>query len=211
MRIVQAAGWYLPDTLGGTELYVASLASHLIAAGPEVLVAAPDPGAQDVREYWHYQVPVFRYPIAADVTRDQARGVAIVPGAERLHDWLARVRPDVVHFHTFVTGLGLHEVRAARRIGARVVVTSHAASLGFLCERGTLMRDGADLCDGNVAEAVCASCALQVRGVPLPALWGHAPRWLAHAWLRWHTWRCMPCSSRRSASTSSCTTPSREN
>lgn len=168
MRVVQAAGWYLPDSIGGTELYVAALASRLRRAGHDVAVTAPDVGAAHAREYEHEGVPVYRYPIPADVTRDEARGRVAVRGASALHQWLAARRPDVVHAHTFVTGLGLMELEAARDAGARVVVTCHSARLGFVCERGTMMRGGRTLCDGVAEPVKCAACALEARGVPAP-------------------------------------------
>lgn len=166
MKIVQGLGWYFPESVGGTEVYVAALAKRLRAAGHEVLVAAPEAGAAGERAYEHDGVPVFRYPIPASPTRAEARGDAVARGAERFHAWLSRVRPDVVHLHTFVTGLGLHEARAARAAGARVVATTHSSSLGFLCARGTLMRRGEEVCDGLAEPAKCAACLLQARGAP---------------------------------------------
>jgi glycosyltransferase involved in cell wall biosynthesis len=74
----------------------------------------------------------------------------------------------VVHFHTFVTGVGPHEIRVARSVGARVFATTHAGSLGFLCQRGTLMRWGRRPCDGEVTPAKCTACALHHRGLPRP-------------------------------------------
>jgi len=168
MRIVQAVGWYHPESLGGTEVYVAALCARLRAAGQEVAVAAPSPGAASETRYEHDGVPVYRYPIPAAPTRDEAQGLVAARGAERFHAWLARERPDVVHAHTFVTGLGLHEIRAARAAGARVIVTTHAASLGFICQRGTMMRMGRVLCDGLAQPGKCAACALEQRGVPAP-------------------------------------------
>lgn len=181
MRIVQAAGWFLPDSLGGTELYVAALAKRVQQAGHEVLVAAPDTSQTQERRYTHDGVAVYRYPIPVGVSRAQARGHTRVPGAAHLHRWLAETRADIVHFHTFVTGLGLLEVEAAAAAGARVIVTSHAASLGFLCERGTLMHRGRSLCDGLVDSSKCARCALEQREVPaaLAGVLAHLPSPLA--------------------------------
>ena len=181
MRIVQAVGWYLPDSVGGTELYVSALAGELRRAGHELLVAAPRVG-QGERRYQHDGVDIFRYPIPAAPTRAEARGDVPVRGADALHHWFQEVRPDVVHFHTFVTGLGLHEVEAARAAGAKVVVTSHAATLGFLCERGTLLHHGLTLCDGHVAATKCAVCALEQRQVPAPlaAMLGRVPAAIAN-------------------------------
>jgi glycosyltransferase involved in cell wall biosynthesis len=169
LKIVQVCGWYFPDSLGGTEAYVEALADRLRARGHEVLIAAPEPGAVAPRRYRHRDVPVFRYPIAAEPTRAEAQHVVAVRGAGHLHDWLAKTRADVVHVHTFVTGVGPHEIRAARSTGARVVATTHAGSLGFHCQRGTLMRWGRTPCDGTVTPATCAACELQHRGVPRPA------------------------------------------
>jgi glycosyltransferase involved in cell wall biosynthesis len=168
LRIVQVCGWYFPDSLGGTETYVAALASRLRAAGHHSAVAAPDPGAAAERSYQHDGLTVFRYPIPAKPTRDEAQHVVAARGAERLHAWLRETRPDVVHFHTFVTGAGPHEIRAARAAGARVIATTHSGSLGFVCQRGTMMRWGRELCDGVMAPAKCAACELQHRGVPRP-------------------------------------------
>lgn len=167
MRIVQALGWYLPDSLGGTELYVAALGDQLRQAGHDVLIAAPHVGTGE-RHYTHDGVEVYRYPIPASPTRAEARGEVTAAGAELFHQWLRRMRPDVVHFHTFVTGLGLNELDAARAAGAKVIVTSHAASLGFLCARGTLLHMGTSLCDGYVEPMKCAACALQQRHMPGP-------------------------------------------
>jgi glycosyltransferase involved in cell wall biosynthesis len=165
LKIVQVCGWYFPESLGGTETYVAALAEHLRDDGHEVLIAAPVPGGEE-QSYEHAGVPVFRYPIAALPTRREARHEVPVRGAERLHAWLDEQRPDVVHVHTLVTGIGPHEILAAKSIQATVVVTTHAGGLGFLCQRGTMARWGSEVCDGVAAPAKCAACELQNRGLP---------------------------------------------
>ena len=183
MRIVQGVGWYYPDSVGGTEVYVSALARELRAQGHDVLIAAPQAGLEAPRTYERDGCSVFRYPIPDSPTRGEAQGDAAVRGAEHFHRWLASARADVVHLHTFVTGLGLNEIRAARDAGSRVVVTTHASSLGYICQRGTLMWHGETLCDGRVDIARCAECALQHRGAP--ALAGAAlaslPQTFSHA------------------------------
>jgi glycosyltransferase involved in cell wall biosynthesis len=164
VNIVQAVGWYYPDSLGGTEVYVAALARAFRASGHHVAIAAPEPGARASRTYVHEGCDVFRYPTPQAPTRDEAQGRVAVRGADQFHAWLAARRPDVVHGHTFVTGLGLHELAAARKAAGRVVVTTHASSLGFLCQRGTLMWRGESLCDGLVDRVRCAACEIEHRG-----------------------------------------------
>lgn len=167
MKIVQAVGWYYPESLGGSEVYVAGLSQRLRAAGQDVTIAVPDPTGGE-RTYDHEGVSVYRYPIPAAPTRAESQGRVVARGAERFHGWLARRRPDIVHVHTFVTGLGLAELKAARAVGARLFVTDHCGSLGWICQRGTMMRWGETLCDGICSPGKCAACALHHHGVPKP-------------------------------------------
>lgn len=164
MKLVLAVGWYYPDGRGGTEAYVAALAQAAQRAGHEVRVVAPQAGLQGTRTYVHAGVAVFRYGVSASPTRDEVRGSMAARGAEALHAWLQREQPDLVHVHAFVTGLGLAEVQAARAAGARVQVTTHAARLGWICERGTMLREGRTLCDGVAEPAKCSACVLAGSG-----------------------------------------------
>ena len=164
MKIAYVLGWYYPDGRGGTEAYVASLARAMRDRGHTVLVAAPEAGATGVRTYEHEGELVWRYGVTPSPTREEVRGTIAVRGAEALPAWFARERPDIVHVHAFVTGLGLAEVRAARAVGARVFVTTHAARLGWLCQRGTMLRDGRALCDGIAEPGKCSACVLPARG-----------------------------------------------
>ena len=168
VRILHLCGWYLPKAVGGTEIYVEALAARQRAAGHEVRVAAPDAGAGSARSYMHDGSLVFRYPIPAEPTRDEVRHMVPVRGAEHLHDWIAAWRPAIVHVHTFVTGVGPWEIRAAAAAGARVVCTTHSGALGFLCARGTMMQWGTRVCDGVARPARCAACVHQHAGVPRP-------------------------------------------
>lgn len=169
MKIIQAVGWFFPESIGGSEIYVAGLSQRLKAAGHDVLIAAPftadDPAKTAERFYHHDGLPVFRYPIPAAPTREEAQGRRVVRGAERFHRWLAAEKPDVVHAHSFVTGLGIAELKAAKAAGARVIVTSHTSGLGYICQRGSMMQWGETLCDGICQPAKCAACELQHRGL----------------------------------------------
>jgi glycosyltransferase involved in cell wall biosynthesis len=167
MKIVQALGWYFPESVGGTETYVAALSRQLRAEGHEVVVTVPEP-AGTARRYEHEGTTVFRYPIPAAPSRAECQGDVLVRGAEALHGFLREEAPDVFHCHSFVTGLGVKEMEAAKSAGARVVVTFHTPGLGYLCQRGTMMRWGKELCDGLAGPSKCAACDLEHRGVPRP-------------------------------------------
>jgi glycosyltransferase involved in cell wall biosynthesis len=65
-----------------------------------------------------------------------------------------------------VTGLGIREMAAGAASGARVVLTHHLPSLGYICGTGTLMHWGEEPCDGIAEPATCGACMLHSRGVP---------------------------------------------
>src|SRR5215213_7255678 len=104
MKIIHAVGWYFPDALGGTEVYVAGLSERLRNAGHDVIVAAPSADITERNEYTHDGIRVVRYPIPRSPTRDEAQGRIAARGSEVFHDFLSEEKPDVVHIHTLVTG-----------------------------------------------------------------------------------------------------------
>ncbi len=181
--VVQALGWYFPEKLGGTEIYVRALARRLRHHGYRVAIAVPDSRIIEGHSYEVEGVEVFRYPIPAFPNRAQAQGREPVPGVEALHRWLETKSPAIFHCHSLVTGLGLDELKVAKRLGARVIVTFHTPGLGYVCQRGTMMRRGRELCDGLAAPGKCTACVVSngslVRSAgavlsKIPALEAHA-------------------------------------
>jgi glycosyltransferase involved in cell wall biosynthesis len=166
MKIVHLLGWYFPDSVGGTEVYVEGLCRRLQDAGHDVLIAAPDPQCAAPKRYDYHGVSVFRYPISGHPTRDEAYHRVAMRGTEHLVRWLADERPDILHVHSVKTGVGLPELRAARRLGIRVIATCHLPSLGYLCRTGELMEGGTHPCDGVVWPSKCAACSLTHVGLP---------------------------------------------
>lgn len=167
MHIVHALGWYFPDALGGTEVYVNGLAQRLKKRGYQVSVAAPLRGIDEPREYDHETVPVFRYPLrGANARREECQARVPTRGSEIFLAWLAQQRPDLLHVHTLLPGISVHEIEAVRSMGIRVVATAHLGDLGYNCLRGTLMRWGRHLCDGEVGVLKCAACSLHAAGMP---------------------------------------------
>ena len=166
MKIVHLLGWYFPDSVGGTEVYVEGLCRRLRAAGHQVLIAAPDSRHAAPEHYEHDHVPVFRYAIPEAPSRDETNHRLPVRGAERLYRWLANERADILHVHSFTTGVGLQEIREAHRLGMRVIVTCHLPGLGYMCRTGELMQWGRYPCDGIAIPDKCAACYLTRLGMP---------------------------------------------
>ncbi len=157
MQILHLTGWPIPETVGGTEVYVESLCRALAAEGVRCAVGFPDwerPWAAGD----HRGLPVHRYNPVAGAGADAA-------GA--FHRWLGGLRPDVVHVHCLTGGLALPEVEAVHRAGYPLVMTVHVP--GVVCHRGTMLRYGRVPCDGAMRLDRCCRCTLQNRGLPAAA------------------------------------------
>jgi len=161
MRIAHLLGWYFPDSVGGTEVYVEGLCRRLRAAGHQLFIAAPQTTLRAPNEYVHDGVDVFRFPIPATLTRDEARDVSSVRGSNAFPLWLDRVRPDVLHMHSLTTGVG--NQRDSGRACAWHPRDRHLSSAGLRIHVSHRRADaiGASTpATGIVQPSKCASCYL---------------------------------------------------
>jgi glycosyltransferase involved in cell wall biosynthesis len=182
MRVIESAGFYYPDSAGGTEVYVSSLARSLQADGIECVVAAP---ARKASHYFHEEVEVFRYPFPERLFRNEIQGTNAPRQFDEFEGWLSDQRADVYHQHSWTTGCGLWHLKAAKRLGLKTVVTVHVP--GAICMRGTMLYEGSTACDGRIEPKRCASCWLQSKGLPV----GIARR-MAKLPAGLHTLACVP-------------------
>ena len=164
MKVLHVPFCYYPDPVGGTEVYVEGLTRFQRESGVETAVAAPD---KENSAYTHGGSPVYRFRIATELTLRQVYGEGDPEAAQEFCKILDRVRPDVVHLHGFTSGVSIRLVRSARGLGLPVAYTYHTPSV--TCVRGTLLRWGSGVCDGEMDVQKCAACMLQGKGVPKAA------------------------------------------
>lgn len=174
MRIAHLPSSYLPDSLGGTEVYVQTLCEELERAGHETAVV------------WHSStvqgLPENAITLSARRLARRSHLYTTFEGNDPpgfgafLHNW----NPDVVHFHAFTLGSGADHADCCRREGIPYVVTYHTPQMS--CPRGTLLHWGKESCDGRMEPGHCAACALHGRGWPKAvALLAGGSR-LPHGW-----------------------------
>ncbi|MDP1967476.1 MAG: glycosyltransferase [Reyranella sp.] len=166
LRVVHCVGFYFPDQVGGSEVYVRDLATALAERDIESSIIAATDGAY--REYPWEGVPVFRYPAHADRTYFQ--------------DLVRRLEPDLFHLHSWTTGAGLEHLRQVAELEIPSVITLHVPAA--ICMRGTVLLEGKTACDGRIDEQRCAWCWAEGRGLPAPAarLLARLPKWTPPAW-----------------------------
>jgi glycosyltransferase involved in cell wall biosynthesis len=166
MRVVESAGFYYPDSLGGTEVYVSSLVKGLQAQGIECVVAAPTHSNEAAR-YVHDGSEVFRYPVPEHWLRRETRNLTPHRDFQIFEGWLRKQRADIYHQHSWTTACGIWHLEAAKQLGLKTVVTVHLPT--NVCLRGTMLFEGRTACDGEILPERCASCWLQSKGIPASA------------------------------------------
>lgn len=147
--------------MGGTEIYVESLARQLAQLGKQSLVAAPGNRSE---KYEIAGLPVHRFPVTEHVADlREMYGEGDERAAQAFAEVLDQEQPDIVHLHAFTRGVSLRLVRIAKQRNIKVVFTYHTPTVS--CQRGTLLRWGKEVCDGKLSVHVCAACILQAHGM----------------------------------------------
>jgi glycosyltransferase involved in cell wall biosynthesis len=175
MKVLHVPFCYYPDAVGGTEIYVASLARAQRDQGCSVAIAAPGP---EGRTYSHDGFDVHRFAVAKTLTLRELYGEGDREAAAGFLKILECTQPDILHLHALTSGVSASIARAARERGIPVVFTYHTPAA--TCMRGTMMRWGIEVCDGEMQVGRCSACMLQSKGVPLTAsrMLGSLPRGL---------------------------------
>jgi glycosyltransferase involved in cell wall biosynthesis len=180
MKVINVPFTFAPDSFGGTEVFVATLAQELQELGVSVIVAAP---SEKSYAYTIDGLKVRRFATLNKINDvSQLYGIGNSLATTEFAAILDQEKPDLVHLHAFTPAVSLRVVRAAKERGIPVVFTYHTPTVS--CQRGTLLLWGKSSCDGRLAVDRCAGCTLNGLGVPqIPAaILGRLPPILGH-WL----------------------------
>ncbi len=162
MRIVHVVHQYLPDAVGGTELYTQQLARELARLGHATAVFTVAPLAP---ESPRLEDGVRVYRVEAGVRSPTAvflNGLRQPDMLAAFEQTLAAERPDVVHVQHLM-GLPAELVDVARRQGTAVVVTLH--DYWYVCANAQLITNYDNtICAGPKAWVNCGRCGLARAG-----------------------------------------------
>jgi glycosyltransferase involved in cell wall biosynthesis len=190
VKTIHIAYSFAPDPIGGTEVYVEGLCRELEGLGVEAVVAAP---ATADAAYAHRGLRVRRFGTGRPGRRlTQLYGAGDPVALRAFERLLDDERPDLVHQHAVSPACSVELMRAAERRGRPVVFTYHTPAVS--CARGTLLRWGAEVCDGALVTAPCTACALDGLGAGRlgAAAAGRVPpqagEWLGRLGLRGGMW-----------------------
>jgi glycosyltransferase involved in cell wall biosynthesis len=171
-KVLHVPYCYYPDPVGGTEVYVASLARIQQAGNYEVAIAAP---AERNQSYFHDGLSVHRFGISGTLNLRQIYGQGDPTAAANFQEILDRVQPDVLHLHAFTSAVSAPMAQLARSRRIPVVFTYHTPTV--TCGRGTMLEWGNRPCDGEMRVSRCASCMVHGKGLSTTASWllGNVP------------------------------------
>jgi glycosyltransferase involved in cell wall biosynthesis len=126
-----------------------------------VVIAAP---GKETSSYEHAGLIVRRFAAPNDACdiRD-LYGEGCIKASKEFAKILDEERPDIVHMHAFTREVSLRLLREAKRRGIKVIFTYHTPTVS--CQRGTLLRWAAEVCDGKLDARACAACTLHSHGL----------------------------------------------
>ncbi len=164
MKVAHVPFTFAPDPVGGTEIYVETLAHSLRAHGIDSVILAPaSTNRNELYEYNGLRVRRFRSARESKHMLRELYGAGDPEAAVAFAHILDQERPDGVHLHAFTRAVSVLVVRTAKQRGVPVFFTYHTPTVS--CQRGTLMFLGKEVCDGALGVRRCASCALENRGL----------------------------------------------
>ena len=186
LKVLMVCHSFLPESVGGTEVYTYHLSKALKERGHQVTIVA----ATDTLARKRYQViktqlngirviKIVNSPIHAKCFNDFFIDATV---ATRFREILAAEGPDLIHFQ-HVANLSGNLPEIAHHLRVPTVFTLH--DYWYLCFRSHLLRPGCGICPGPSAGAYCASC--NDRLAPNPTA---IPR--SSALLKWAL-ACRPC------------------
>lgn len=161
MKVLHVPFCYGPGPVGGTEVYVESLAREQIARGLEVVISAPGL-LNEAYELRGIRVRRFAASSGGSELAD-IYGEGDMEAAANFEIILREERPDLLHLHAFTAAASNRLVGVAKAHGLPVVFTYHTPAVS--CLRGGMMRWGSSPCDGRLRLHACAMCALHGRGL----------------------------------------------
>jgi glycosyltransferase involved in cell wall biosynthesis len=157
MKIFLCLHHFLPDFIGGTEMYTLRLAQHLNIIGFASVVLIPGNVNANSEEYIFEGIRVIPY---TEYNQEQQKPNSknLLAGVQSFAEIISRERPNIIHFHELAPAEGIPIVVAemAVELNIPLMLTFHLS--GYTCFTGTLIYKDIDKCDGMISVNRCTQC-----------------------------------------------------
>ena len=164
MKIFHCISNYFPDSVGGTEIYVAALCKALQAMGLEVAILKPS-FDKEPKTYFYDGVEVLEYLEKSQPDAFLQTGLFPPKGLSNFKQLLLQQKPDALHFHECAgsNGITIFHLLAAKEMCIPLFTTFHLS--GNICMRDSFLFKGKYECDGIINTYKCSVCMLQKKGL----------------------------------------------
>jgi glycosyltransferase involved in cell wall biosynthesis len=130
LKIIHCLDHFLPEQIGGTEIYILSLAKSLLKWNIESAVVIPNYGKNENEAYYVENIKVIKYGETSIANRAIILGKEIPKGIINFETVLMSEKPDIVHFHSIGSSIGItiHHLIKSKALGFHTLITMHRAS-----------------------------------------------------------------------------------
>ncbi|MEO6731316.1 MAG: glycosyltransferase [Ferruginibacter sp.] len=165
MKILICLHHFLPEYIGGTEIYTLRLAQGLRQAGVEAVIVVPRFGHSDTAGYEYEGIRVIAYAENSVEDRKMIMGKTKPGGLAAFVDVLHKENPAIVHFHELAPGRGINifHVEKTNELNIPLIITFHLAA--YTCMKGSLVYKDIKKCDGLIRIKACTECVLETKGI----------------------------------------------
>ena len=165
MKIFHCLKNFLPDSVGGTEVYVAALCKALQVLGVEVAVVKPT-FRKEPQTYFYDGIKVIEY---LETSRPDAllqTGLVPPEGLNNFKHLLLQETPNALHFHESAgsNGITIFHLLATKETQIPIFTTFHLS--GNICMRDNFLFKGKYDCNGIINPYKCSVCMLEKKGLP---------------------------------------------
>jgi len=151
---------FFPYHKAGTETYVYNLAKGLQKQGFIVSIAIAAVGKESTN-YIYNKIVVYQLSVPEKVSVEELNGLKKPSNLGEFTELLHKLKPDIVHFHSFSRSFTHFHLKAAFDFGCKTIFTAHLS--GIFCARGDLRLFGKKQCDGKIEVFRCSACYASVK------------------------------------------------
>jgi glycosyltransferase involved in cell wall biosynthesis len=166
LKILLCLHHFLPEFVGGTEIYTLRLAQQIKQNGIEPVILIPHFDHSTTSEYAYEGVRVIRYAeTSIENDRKMIMGKKEPLGLVEFVKVVKAEQPNIIHFHELSPGRGLNifHVEKAYELKIPIVLTFHLSY--YTCMKGSLVYKDEKKCDGIIRINACTECIYQSKNI----------------------------------------------
>ena len=165
MKIAFCLNYFLPNQVGGIEVYTYALANSLLKMGVKVLVFNPNFNCENNELYEYEGIKVVKFAEPTVPNSLIQKGFKAPKGLNNFKQVLLEEKPDIVHFQEIGGSIGfsLFHFNLTHSLGIPIVTTIHLT--GYTCKTNALLFKQQRPCDGKINTKKCTSCIINEKGI----------------------------------------------